>query len=75
MLYESTLVFLCNLESHIASAKGDVRERPWLMQRISLAIVRGNAISIAMLVVVDLTASSLSPIVMIFLSMCNYYYF
>ena len=41
---ESTHVFLCNLGSRIASAKGDVRERSWLIQRISLAIVRGNAI-------------------------------
>ena len=44
----STLVFLRNLGSRIASAKGDVRERTWLIQRISLAIVRGNAISIPM---------------------------
>ena len=45
---ESTLVFQRNLGSRIASAKGDVRERTWLIQRISLAIVRGNAISITM---------------------------
>ena len=30
------------------SANGDVRERTWLTQHISLAVVRGNAISIAM---------------------------
>ena len=45
---ESALVFLRNLGSRIASAKGDVRERTWLTQRILLAIVRGNTISIAM---------------------------
>ena len=36
---ESTIVFLRNLESSIASAKGDGREQTWLMQRISLAVV------------------------------------
>ena len=45
---ESTLVFLLSLGSRIASAKGDVREHTWLIQRISFAIVRGNAMSIAM---------------------------
>ena len=45
---ESMLVFLRNFGSRIASAKGDVRVRTWLIQRFSLAIVRGNAISIAM---------------------------
>ena len=43
---ESTLVYLCNLESRIASAMGNVREPTWLIQRISLAVVKGNAISI-----------------------------
>ena len=45
---ESTLVLLRILGSRIASIKGDVRERTWLIQRISLAVVRGNAISIGM---------------------------
>ena len=45
---ESTLVFQHNLGSRIASATGDVWECTWLIQRISLAVVRGNAISIAM---------------------------
>ena len=45
---ESTLVFLRNLGSRIASFNGDVREPTRLMQRILLAVVRGNANSIAM---------------------------
>ena len=45
---ESTLIFLQNLGSRISSAKGDVRERTWLTHLISMAVVRGNAISIAM---------------------------
>ena len=45
---ESTPVFLSNLGSSNASAKGDVRERTWLIQRISMAVLRGNTISIAM---------------------------
>ena len=45
---ESTLVFLRSFGSCIASTKGDVQERTWLIWRISLAIVRGNDISIAM---------------------------
>ena len=47
MFGESTLVFLRYVGSRIASAKGDVRERTWLLQRISLAVVRGNAISMS----------------------------
>ena len=49
---ESTLVFLHNLGSRIASANGDVLERTLLIQRILLAVVRGNDISIAMHVTV-----------------------
>ena len=45
---ESTHVFLLILGSRIASAKVDVRERTWLIQRISLAVVRSIAISIEM---------------------------
>ena len=45
---ESKLVSLRNFGRRIASAKGDIRERTWLIQRISLAVVRGNAISMAL---------------------------
>ena len=63
---ESTLVYLRNLRSRIASAKGDVSERTWLIQRISWVIVRGNAISIAM----SCHSSSLPPVMIIFVSQC-----
>ena len=36
---ESTLVFLRNLGSRTASANGDVRERSWLIKRMSLVVV------------------------------------
>ena len=66
MFGESTPVFLHNLGSRIGSAKGDVRERTCLIQRISLANVSGNAISIAMSY-----HRSFSPRVMIiFVSQC-----
>ena len=45
---ESALVFLHNLRNRIVSAMDDVRERTWLILHISLAVLRGNAISIAM---------------------------
>ena len=48
VLADYTLVFLRNLGSRIVSTKSDAQERTWLIQRISLAVVRGNAISTAM---------------------------
>ena len=44
----STHHFLGNHGNRIALAMGDVWERMWLIQRISLAVVNGHAITIAM---------------------------
>lgn len=41
-----SLPFLRGLASRIATARDDPREAPWLFQRISLAIIRGNAFSV-----------------------------
>ena len=72
MFSESILVFLHNLGSRVASDKGEVRESTWMIQRISLAVVRGNTISIAM----ACRRSFLAPRVMIIIcvSVCNYDY-
>ena len=47
-LGESTFGLLRMVGSSIASAKDNLRERTWLTQRILVAVVRGNAISIVM---------------------------
>ena len=44
---ESSLVFLKDLGSRVAGVTGDKRETSWLFQRLSIAIQRGNAISIS----------------------------
>ena len=43
VLGPSTRDFLRDLGTKVAIAHNDVRERTWLLQRISLAVVRGNA--------------------------------
>ena len=44
---ESSLGFLKDLGSRVAAVSGDKRETSWLFQRLSIAIQRGNAISIS----------------------------
>ena len=44
---ESSLIFLKDLGSRLAGVTGDKRETSWLFQRLSIAIQRGNAISIS----------------------------
>jgi len=46
VLGPSTLEFLQQLGRRITSQTGDVSESSWLLQRISIAVVRGNAASI-----------------------------
>ena len=42
----SSRKFLAELGRRIAAATGERREQQWLVQRISLAIARGNAAAI-----------------------------
>ena len=63
---ESTPVFLHSLGSRIGSAKGDVRECTCLIQRILLANVSGNTISIAM----SFRRSFPPRVMIIFVSQC-----
>ena len=42
----STLTFLRELGKRISARTGDKRETSWLLQRISLAVVRGNAAAV-----------------------------
>ena len=46
ILGPSTIDFLRRLGKQVSGATGDKRETSWLMERISLAVVRGNAASI-----------------------------
>ena len=46
VLGRSSSLFLYELDSRISAATGDRRETSWLLQRISVAIARGNAASI-----------------------------
>ena len=48
VLGPSTFGFLKSLGSRIGQARGEPREREWLFQRISLAIVRGNSIAVTL---------------------------
>ena len=46
VLGPSTIAFLKRLGKQISTVTGDKREAEWLLERISLAVVRGNAASI-----------------------------
>ena len=46
VLGPTTAAFLKRLGKQVAAVTGDKREIPWLMERISLAVVRGNAASV-----------------------------
>jgi len=43
---KSTAPFLSGLTKKVVDVSGDLRERQWLHQRLSLALARGNAASI-----------------------------
>ena len=43
---KKTEAFISKLGGRMAAATGDARERAWLRQRLSIAVVRGNAASI-----------------------------
>ena len=45
-LGSSTLTFLRNVGKRISAQTGDKRETRWLLERISIAVVRGNAASV-----------------------------
>ena len=46
VLGPSTSIFLRRLGKQVSAATGDPREVAWLRERISLAVVRGNAASV-----------------------------
>ena len=46
VLGPSTTAFLKRLGKQVSAVTGDKRETSWLMERLSLAVVRGNAASI-----------------------------